>query len=384
MLDSSVQYAVMSRAVVRSTVLGLAALLGAACSTYVPFDSSADLKTKFAGALGEQAHTVEVPFALSPELEQWLATHMKPAPDEQARVDQVLAFIFDELNLHYSLTPTYDAMGTYTAHQGNCLSFVNLFVGVARHQRLAPFYVEVTDYQRWSYRDGLVVSQGHIVAGLNIKGGLKTYDFLPYKAKGYRGFKPIDDLTAAAHFYNNLGAEALMAGDATTARTMVETATKLQPRFVKAINNLGVLLARDGKLGEAEAAYRRGMEVEPSNVALLNNLAQIYQRQGRKAEADELMGKIQNENNSNPFFFVFRGEQALAQGDTDAALKMMVEALRRDSEAPEVQLGFVKVYVAIGDLEKARHHLARALQLDATNQEALRYARMLQAGAPRP
>ena len=175
-----------------------------------------------------------------------------------------------------------------------------------------------------------------------------------------------------------------MAGDAAKARAMVETASRLQPKFVKAINNLGVLQAREGKLAEAEATYRRGMEVEPSNVALLNNLAQIYRRQGRKAEADELMGKIQNENNSNPFFFVFRGEQALAEGDTDTALKMMVEALRRDSEAPEVQLGFVKVYVAIGDLEKARHHLARALQLDATNQEALRYAHMLQAGASRP
>jgi len=112
----------------RSVALSLLAFLAAACSTYVPFDSSADLKTKFAGALGEQASTVEVPFALSPELEQWLTEHMKPAPDEQARVDAVLAFIFDELNLHYSLTPTYDAMGTYAAHQGNCLSFVNLFV----------------------------------------------------------------------------------------------------------------------------------------------------------------------------------------------------------------------------------------------------------------
>jgi len=374
----------MRRSAARPLALCVVAFLAAACSTYVPFDSSADLKTKFTAALGDQASGIDVPFALSPEFEQWLTEHLKPAPDEQARVDQVLAFIFDDLNLRYSLTPTYDAMGTYGSHQGNCLSFVNLFVGVARHQRLAPFYVEVTDYQRWSYRDGLVVSQGHIVAGLNIKGGLKTYDFLPYRAKGYRGFKPIDDLTAAAHYYNNLGAEALMAGDATKARAMVDTAAKLQPKFVKAINNLGVLLSREGKLAEAEAAYRRGMEVEPSNVALLNNLAQIYQRQGRKAEADELMGKIQNENNSNPFFFVFRGEQALAAGDTDTALKMMVEALRRDSEAPEVQLGFVKVYVAIGDLEKARHHLARALQLDATNQEALRYAHMLQAGVPRP
>jgi hypothetical protein len=31
----------------------------------------------------------------------------------------------------------------------------------------------------------------------------------------------------------------------------------------------------------------------------------------------------------------------------------------------------------MGDLEKARHYLGRALKLDATNQDALQYARML-------
>jgi Tfp pilus assembly protein PilF len=363
---------------------GLLVLAGglAACSAYVPFDSEADLRAKFAAALGDRASGLEVPFALSPELATWLDAHLKPTQEEKAKVEQVLNYIFSDLNLHYSLTPTYDAMGTWRTHQGNCLSFVNLFVGIARHQRLAPYYVEVTDYQKWSYRDGMVVSQGHIVAGLNIDGGMKTYDFLPYKPKGYRGFKPIDDLTAAAHFYNNLGAEALMAGDAAQARSNIELAVKLQPRFVKAINNLGVLDARENRTAEAEQVYRRGLEVDPANVALLNNLAQLCQKLGRSEEASSLLAKIQNENNSNPFFFVLRGEQALAAGDTTTALQMMVEALRRDSEAPEVQLGFVKVYVALGDLDKARHYLARALRLDATNREALKFARMLQTEPP--
>ncbi len=56
----------------------------------------------------------------------------------------------------------------------------------------------------------------------------------------------------------------------------------------------------------------------------------------------------------------------------------MRKALRRDSENPEVHLGLVKVFLATGDLGRARHHLQRALQLDATHEEARRYAAMLE------
>jgi Tfp pilus assembly protein PilF len=55
----------------------------------------------------------------------------------------------------------------------------------------------------------------------------------------------------------------------------------------------------------------------------------------------------------------------------------MAKALRQNTELPEVHVGLVKVYMALGELEKARHHLERALQLDATQEEALRYARLL-------
>jgi Tfp pilus assembly protein PilF len=40
-------------------------------------------------------------------------------------------------------------------------------------------------------------------------------------------------------------------------------------------------------------------------------------------------------------------------------------------------VGFVKVYLAMGEMDKARHHLERALKLDATNQDALQLASML-------
>ncbi len=365
-----------------STALLLAASLAgvalASCNQYQEFDSAGHLRQEYAQRVGAQlAARIEVPFEVTPELRQALQQRLRQAPSERSKINEVLRFVFEDLDLHYSLTPTRNAVETFRTKQGNCLSFVNLFVGVAREQGLNPFYVEVTDYQKWNHREGMVVSQGHIVAGMYLEGELKTYDFLPFRPKAYKKFSPIDDLRAAAHYYNNLGAEALMAGDLEKARPLLEIATGISPRFEKAINNMGVCLARGGEPGRALELYQKGLEIDPDNPMILTNLTRLYQQTGRGAEADQLLAKLEESNASNPFFFIYQGEMALSRGETGKALDYMVRAMRQDSELPEVHVGFVKVYVALGDLEKARHHLERALKLDATNQDALQYARLL-------
>jgi Flp pilus assembly protein TadD len=359
-------------------LLGALAAFSLSCSEYQPFDSVGFLRQEYTKQLGPQlAAQLTVPFELDGEVRTALESHTQPAPSELRTINQVMKFIFEDLDLHYSLLPTRDAVGTFRTRQGNCLSFVNLFVGVARAKSLNPFYVEVTDYTRWNHRAGMVVSQGHIVAGMYLDGELKTYDFLPYRPKAYKKFNPIDDVTAAAHFYNNLGAEALMDGDLAKARELLTLATRIQPKLDKALNNLGVVLARSGDWDGALATYQKGLALDAANPMILTNVARVYQQTGRAGEADKVLSQVEETNNTNPFFYVYQGEVALSRGDEDKALDYMVKALRLDSEAPEVHVGFVKVYLAVGDMEKARHHLERALQLDATNPEALRFATML-------
>jgi Tfp pilus assembly protein PilF len=347
------------------------------CSGYERFDDQADLRRRIAQRLGPRAGEVEIPFQLSAAVSEAFGGHLRPNPNENRRVEQVLEFVFGELHLRYSLLPTRDANGTFAAREGNCLSFVNLFVGLAREVRLNPFYVEVVDHQRWSYRDGQVLSQGHIVAGLMVQGKMRTFDFLPYRSKSYRSFAPIDDLTATAHYYNNLGAEALIEGNLPQARRWLELATTLAPDFVKASNNYGVLLTRLGDPEHAVAVYRAALTKAPEDVALLTNLAGLLLKRGERAEADQLLARVSGANNSNPFFFLYRAEAALSSGDTAEANLLLAEALRRDSELPEVHVGLVKLYLALGDVERARHHLGRALKLDATHAEARHYATML-------
>ncbi len=360
----------------------LVAGLQAACSQYEPFDTVAHVRGQFEERLPpDLAGRVEIPFELSAEVAARVDALLDPLGDEKKRIQDIVDYIFSGLDLQYSLLPTRTADETFIARSGNCLSFVNLFVAIARRQRLNPFYVEVEDYQRWNYTEGVVVSRGHIVAGVNVDGDLQTYDFLPYRPKSYKDFNPIDDLSAMAHYYNNLGAEALMRGEADVAEPYLTIANSLAPDFEKAINNLGIVLMRKGRVAEAAKLYERGLALHPDSVPLLNNLARAYQGGGRQQEAMALLDRMENLNQTNPFIFIYRGEMALAEGDNKAALEFMRSALRTDSEIPEVHLGLAKVFIARGNLDRARHHVERALKLDATHDEARRYAALLRRPA---
>ena len=354
--------------------LALAALL-AGCSTYQRFDSVSHLRAQYAQRVGAGATELQVPFELDDNIRAALPQLRQASPDR--RLAEVMDLIFERLGITYQLAPTRTAIEAFRARRGNCLSFVNLFVGLARASDLNPFYVEVVDYQKWSHQAGMVVSQGHIVAGMYLSGELQTYDFLPYRPKAYRDFNPIDDLQAAAHYYNNLGAEALLAGDMQEARRLIEIAAAIAPDFPKALNNLGVIRARSGDAAGAEQAYKQALAADPGNSAVMTNVARLLQQAGRGNEAEEMLASIEAGNTTNPYFFVYQADMALVRGDQKRALDYMSKALSLDSESPDVHVGLVKVYLALGETDKARHHLARALALDATNPEARRYATML-------
>jgi tetratricopeptide (TPR) repeat protein len=354
------------------------------CSQYEPFNSKAYLIGQYEDRVGpETAATIEVPYDLSNQILSEVLGRVDPGANDRNKTTNILDFVFGSggLELKYQLTPTRSATETYYAREGNCLSFVNLFVGVARAVRLNPEYVEVRDHQRWNYKNGVVVSQGHIVAGMMIDGRMSTYDFLPYRAKSYKDLNPIDDLTATAHFYNNLGAEALLADDLETAQEYLSIATRLAPDFEKSINNMGVYYLRTDRVDLALDLYDKGLVDHPKNVAFLTNKARALQLSGRGDEAIAVLDTIEDTEQTSPFFFVYRADIALGQGDYKEALKQLQKAMRQDSEVPEVHIGLVKVYLAMGDTSKANHHVERALKLDATHQEARQYAAMLSRGA---
>ena len=363
---------------IRRFVPGTLLAILAGCAEAPPFDSAAFVRERWAERLGaEAASGIEIPFELDPEILAEIEESLDRRGTPRQRARQVVDLIFGSLGLEYALYPTRTAAETFRSRRGNCLSFVNLFVGIARHLGLDPFYVEVVDQQGWSYRDGMVVSRGHIVAGMMIEGKLETFDFLPYRPKSYRDLRPLDDQRAIAHFYNNLGAEALIGGDPQAAARHLALAARIAPEWVTGLNNLGISQARLGDLDSALETYRRGLRLEPGNVAVLTNLARLHQQEGRHEAAEGLLEQVRRSRHASPFFYVYQGERALARGELQEALDHLRQGLRRDSEVPEVHIALVKLYLALGDLDRSRHHLRRALKLDSKHPDAREFRNLL-------
>jgi hypothetical protein len=94
------------------------ALALAACSQYQPFDSVGFLRQQYTKEVGPQlAAKLTVPFELDEDVRAALESKLRPAPSELRKINQVLDFIFQQLDLRYSLTPTHDAVGTFHTQQ---------------------------------------------------------------------------------------------------------------------------------------------------------------------------------------------------------------------------------------------------------------------------
>ena len=107
----------MSTRILRPPLL-FAALAAAACLPacvqYQDFDSAGHLRQQFTERVGPDRSTgIEVPYEITPELRAALEQRLRQAPSERSKINEVLRFIFEDLDLGYSLTPTRNAVQTW-------------------------------------------------------------------------------------------------------------------------------------------------------------------------------------------------------------------------------------------------------------------------------
>lgn len=365
----------------RRCLAGLLAAGFTACASTSAVPTSADLEAQVRARDLDPAALI-LPFQATDEMRAWLHRAVPPEADSEARLRRLLHELTSPqglgLGLVYERGITATAAEVFAGRRANCISFTNLFVAMARELRLPVGFLLVEDIQSFSREGDLIVGSDHLTAVYREGPHRLILDFTPAAVSDYRETTDVDDLTAMALFYSNLGVAKLRSGDSKPAIELLRIATQLAPGLATAWTNYGVALRRGGDSAAAEAAYRRALEANPETLAAYQNLAGLLRRRGEAKEADALLALIDRRDNRNPFSFIDLGDLALAHGRLAEAERFYRRALNVDGGNVEARAALGQAAYAAGRVADAKKWLRKARAVDANNPRVQDLERKLQ------
>jgi Flp pilus assembly protein TadD len=188
-------------------------------------------------------------------------------------------------------------------------------------------------------------------------------DFTPEIALQQLTSVVLTDVEARSLYFNNLGVEALIAGDYPGAVSYLKNSLFLNNENSIAWNNIGAAYNRLGEGDLAEYSYRTSFELDANSSTAVGNLAKFYRARGELKRAAEFELAIERFNKKNPYYHFAQGYLAYDQGDLLAAQKSFEQAIELKEEEPDFYLALRQVYFDQGDLSKASELRRKALAL---------------------
>ena len=159
--------------------------------------------------------------SLKDVMEAFLEERIDDRTMENTKVRQLLSML--TVNGQFDLVyddQTRTAAETFRDRRGNCLSFTNMFVAMARHVGLDAHFEEVEIPPDWSsIGDTLLLSQ-HINVFVDMRHYVdRVVDFntdvihyFIHDLKANYERRVISDQRARAHYFNNIGVERMLTG----------------------------------------------------------------------------------------------------------------------------------------------------------------------------
>ena len=308
--------------------------------------------------------SIDDAFALDDEMHSFVR-QISEVGDASTRVIRLLAAMKQRglFSLEYSEAVTQSVSGTFHERRGNCLSFTMLFIALAREAGLHARYQLVDVPPQWNLDADLVVIANHVNAVIESKSEHElVIDFNKANFREDYATRKIDDAYAAALFYTNLGAEAMLKRDYPKSFTLLREAIRVRPDVASPWVNIGVLYGRQGRLDYAEAAYLRALEIAPQERSALANLASVYEALGDTERAAQYRDRVRHYQDINPYYHYARAQKAYREDryeDSLAELKRAIR-LRNDESAFYTLQG--QTFTVLGREGEAAKSFARATE----------------------
>ncbi len=327
-------------------------------------------------------------FALSDAMKRYLTVEI--AARARARGSQL--GLFDalyskgQLKLDYDTTMTRNAAQAFDARSGNCLSLVIMTAAFAKEMGLPVQYRRVMIEDTWNRSGDMDFFIGHVNLTLGMhpyharfrrdEGDL-TIDFLPPPDTHGLRAQVIGEDTIVAMYMNNRAAEAIARRQLDDAYWWARAAIQRDPGFLSSYNTLGVIYKRHGNPAEAERVLAYALAREPQNTRVMSNLIAVLDDLGRVAESRVLARRLEQIEPDPPFGFYDRAMAALRAKDSKAARDLLAKEIDRAPHNPELHFWIAVAYADLGEIDQARAHLAKAIDVSTTRESHAFYAAKL-------
>jgi Flp pilus assembly protein TadD len=322
---------------------------------------------------GQDEYRIESPeeiLALSPEMITFLDSSIRGL-DEKTRLFDLVRELKSSGNLAINYNyMTFTAAETFEQGKGNCMSFTNMFLSMARYVGLNARFQEVRVPPDWTRRGDSFVLSRHINVIVDLAWqGVMEVDFDNENVRPGAGSMRISDSRARAHYYNNKAAESMEREETGLAFQYLRHAlVKGDFEFSPAWGNLGIMYLRVDMQDHAEAAFLRALEAESSDLVALSNLQRLYVLQGRDELAAQYAGKVERHRLKNPYYRYELARTAYLEGDFETAIDHLKRAIAKKNDESEFYLLLSESYTGLGDTRKASRYLEKAKKLAVKTQ----------------
>jgi Flp pilus assembly protein TadD len=349
----------------------------------------------YPASIDEDVPDIDI-LAINDDIKSLIEEKVKKIGDTGGRIIMLSKILaekvkYDTVNDAYGVQT---AQETFDAGTGNCLSFSNLFIAMARYAGFKSSFSEIPTIPNWAREGDILFFTRHIGASIdthqfytqliqldnsNVSGSVLSLDrttryyFAPsqldpgFSGVSTFGFSSIPDYRAFAQFYNNLGSKKLAEGNAPDAFRYFIKAIKTDPELSFAWSNLGVIYRRNNQLEAAETAYLQGLAVtqgsrDTSTLTIMNNLVNLYGITGENEKALLYKTRVASFRQKNPYYQYVAGKTAYYDSLFEKSVELFKRAIRLKDDEHLFYYGLALAYLETGKIKKAQFNISQAIR----------------------
>ena len=296
------------------------------------------------------------------------------APDQAEVLPHKRLYLYLEhhlSNFNYEGKNTL-ASATMTQMSGNCVSLALLVTALAQLVDIEVGYRATYAEPMLDYSSNILLSSAHVRSYLFEKNPPKDKSMMYLQRSAividyFPG--PLTHLGALlqknqfeAMIYNNLAADALLAGNLSQAYWLSKAALQRDPGFSPSINLIAILYRRSGDLAASAQWYEFGSRYSAQQVNLLSNYLVLAEQMQNQPLITRLKSQLKSVDDDNPFAWFYLAMQAEQDKQPAEAVFYYRKLLVQAPYLHKANLALARLQFQLGNTASARRALHDALE----------------------